>query len=325
MDDMDHQYRIIAAGAGWIDRSARGKIRLDGVDALPFLQALVSNDVLALQPSTGAYAAYLTPQGRLIADLDILNRGSSVMLLTPDSLGATLAARFDSLIFAEKLAVTDVSAEWSELAVVGARAAPLAAGVCGCAAADLEALPELGQCDVAGGFIVRTGEASLPVFHLVVPASERAAIASRLSAAGVVEMDESLATALRIDVGRAAWGAELTPETIPLEAGLLERAISTSKGCYVGQEVIIRVLHRGGGRVARKLVVLSFEAAGQAVPVVGEPVSVDGRAVGHLTSSAYSPIGRHAIALAYLHRDAAEVGRTVMCAAHAATITALAR
>ena len=103
----------------------------------------------------------------------------------------------------------------------------------------------------------------------------------------------------------------MTTDTIPLEAGLLERGISTSKGCYVGQEVIIRVLHRGGGRVAKRLVALAFDPELQELPAAGLQLYVDGREVGRVTSAAWSPHERRAIALGYVHRDHAEVGRRV--------------
>jgi folate-binding protein YgfZ len=114
----------------------------------------------------------------------------------------------------------------------------------------------------------------------------------------------------------------MTAETIPLEAGLLERAISTSKGCYVGQEVIVRVLHRGGGRVARRLVALTFDPAVQTLPLAGTPLQVDGREVGRITSAAWSPHEPRAIALAYVHRDHAEIGRRVHAQIEGAEIAA---
>jgi tRNA-modifying protein YgfZ len=100
----------------------------------------------------------------------------------------------------------------------------------------------------------------------------------------------------------------MTEETIPLEAGLLERAISTAKGCYVGQEVIIRVLHRGSGRVAKRLVKLTGDAALQAVPPAGTRLISDAREVGRITSAAISPSRQQVVALGYLRRDRAEPG-----------------
>jgi folate-binding protein YgfZ len=97
--------------------------------------------------------------------------------------------------------------------------------------------------------------------------------------------------------------------TIPLEAGIEDRAISFTKGCYVGQELIVRVLHRGGGRVARHLVGLVLE--GTIGPSGGDPIVIDGREIGTVTSAAASPtLDRH-IALGYVHRDFVEPGTAV--------------
>ena len=98
-------------------------------------------------------------------------------------------------------------------------------------------------------------------------------------------------------------------DTIPLEAGLESRAISLTKGCYVGQEVIVRVLHRGHGRVARRLVGLTLD--GEAVPAAGTPVQADGRDVGRVTSAVASVALNTPIALAYVHRDFTEAGTRV--------------
>src|SRR5690606_7615941 len=104
---------------------------------------------------------------------------------------------------------------------------------------------------------------------------------------------------------------------IPLEAGLLERAISTTKGCYVGQEIVIRILHRGGGRVARRLVILVFEADVTQAPPAGGALAAEGMtgsSAGQLTSVAFSPVRERFVALGYLQRDVAEVGRRVSVA-----------
>ena len=110
-------------------------------------------------------------------------------------------------------------------------------------------------------------------------------------------------------------------ETIPLEAGIESRAISFTKGCYVGQEVIIRVLHRGHGRVARKLVGLTLD--GDGVPEAGAAIRGGDREIGNVTSAASSPALQRPIALAYVHRDFLEAGTPVTVGDQSATVTAL--
>ena len=116
----------------------------------------------------------------------------------------------------------------------------------------------------------------------------------------------------------------MTDETIPLEAGLLDRAISTSKGCYVGQEVIIRVLHRGAGRVAKKLVQFTLEVGRKEIPRAGATISTDDKPAGRITSAAWSDGQQRVVALGYVHRDVAEVGRRVSIDGRDAEIVGLA-
>jgi tRNA-modifying protein YgfZ len=301
------QYRIIETRAGWIDRGDRGRIRLDGRDSPAFLQALLSNDVQALQAGEGVYATYLTPQGRMLADLRVYHRGDHLIAAVARGIAAGLVGRLDGLIFAEDVRVTDVSATLGQIAVTGGRAAEIVARALSLDPAALAVLAPLAQTGVGAGFVARGDEAALSSFEIFVPAADAAGLITHLEGAGAAGMSEELAEALRIDAARPAFRVDMTSDTIPLEAGLLDRGISTSKGCYVGQEVIVRVLHRGGGRVAKHLVKLSLGEGAEVSP--GDAVLADGRDVGRVTSAAASPTGSGTIALAYVHRDEAKIGR----------------
>jgi len=327
------EYRIISSGAGWSDRSARGRLRFEGPDALTFLQALLTNDVATLVRGEGRYSAYLAPNGRMVADIELLHRGDWVLGRVAPAVAPSLAARFDGLIFAENLRVVDVSASLYELALVGERAADLISRAFGIDRNALSTLPESSQLDWASGFAARSGGAPLPVFSLYGPADERDAAIRRLEDHGASEITGELVEALRVMAGRPAWGAELTEQVIPLEAGLLDRAINTTKGCYVGQEIIIRMLHRGGGRVAKRLVMLQIEPpaaddrdldSSTATPAPGATlVDAAGASIGMLTSVASSPTSSGLIALGYLRDDRATLGATVTIAG--TTTTALVK
>jgi folate-binding protein YgfZ len=307
------QYRILEESAGWIDRSGRGRLRIEGRDAVPFLHALVTNDIQRLTRGQGVYAAYLTPQGRMVADLVLYHRGDALLAGVAPGLAASLAERLDQVIFTEDVHVSDVSRTFAELLVTGGAAATVIGGALGLEPGALARLSELAQRDLPGqGFVARSGEAPLDAFTLIVPAALREDIGGRLERAGARPMSAELVNALRIAVGRPAFGIDMTADTIPLEAGLLDRAISTTKGCYVGQEIVIRILHRGGGRVARRLVRLAWDAGGEApLPPGGSSLLSGGRAVGQLTSAAPALTGRGAIGLGYVTREAAHVGATV--------------
>lgn len=304
MADITDEYRTIVSGAGWIDRSRRGRIRFEGADVLAFLQALVSNDVAALQPGQGIYATYLTPQGRMVADLDLHVGRGWVLAGVAAGLGASLAERFDQLIFSEDVRVTDVTGTTAETAVAGGRAAEIVAEALSVDAAALGALAESSHLDWAGGLVARSGGAPVPVYTIVTDADRLHGVMAGLGAAGAVRMSTELDESIRIAAGRPLFGVDMTTDTIPLEAGLLERGISTTKGCYVGQEIVIRILHRGGGRVARRLVTLALDDAA-VLPPAGSAIATGDRSVGTLTSVARSPLTGTPIALGVVARDVA--------------------
>jgi len=322
---MTPQYRTIASGTGWLDASARGRLRFEGPDAASFLHALVTNDVAGVPPGRGVYAAWLTPQGRMITDLRLLRDAERVAAEVPDGLAPALATRFDQLIFAEKVAVFDDTAATRMVMVLGGLAAEVVASVAGVAAVDVSALPVLGHLTAGGIRVVRTDDVALPNFAIWMPADRWDATIDALAHGGAVETPAELYEALRVEAGRPRFGVDLTTDTIPLEAGLLERAISTSKGCYVGQEVIVRILHRGGGRVVRQLVQLAADAGETAVPAVGTAVLDQGREVGAITSASFGPASERVVALGYVHRDSAVVGRRlVLGSGHEVVVAALA-
>ena len=328
MPDIAHQYRTIVSGAGFRNRADRGRLRVTGADRVTFLQALVTNDLIALKSHQGAYAAYLTPQGRMVTDLHLFLRPDAIVADVPAALAPGLAAKFDALVFAEDVQVLDASAELAQVSVMGGRASAFVAAATGADAVALAQLAVWAQLDIDHGFVARTDDADMESYDVVVDAAREAALVDALESAGAVRMSGDVAEAIRVQKGRPAFGTDMNTDTIPLEAGLLERAISTSKGCYVGQEIVIRVLHRGGGRVAKRLVKLALQNAGAADGVApGSMLTVDGKAVGAITSVAPAPDGDGMIALGYVHRDHAEDGRTLSLSAEpgrTATIVGLA-
>jgi len=316
MADIRSEYLIITDGAGWVDRSGRGRLRLGGADAAVFLQGLLTNDIKALEPRQGTYAVLLTPQGRMVADFRIYRRDDAFVADVAPGTAADLAARFDSMIFAEDLVVTDITAQTALVSVVGREAADRVAHALDLDQGEVEALEPLAQIEAGAGFVIRADLADVPMFDIWMPAGMRGDVLKRLEKAGVEPVSDALLETLRIEAARPAFGIDMTSETIPLEAGLLERAISTSKGCYVGQEVIIRVLHRGGGRVARRLVQMTVEVTdavqpGDVVRARAEPATSPtgaARDAGRITSCAFSPKHGRTVALGYVPRELAEPG-----------------
>ena len=280
-------YRALTRTAAIVRRGDRGVLAVTGADRLSWLQGLVTNDVAALPIGGICEAAYLTPQGRMITDLRIVNEPERTLLDVPASLSESLHARLDALLFSEDAQIADVSSRIVIVDVHGPRAAEI----------------------VADESFVRDDAFELPGFSAFVPAADVPALVSRLVDRGAVEITLETLDVARVEAGRPAFLIDLDEHTIPLEAGLERRAISFTKGCYVGQEVIVRVTHRGGGRVARRLVGLRLH--GNDVPKPGDVVVTNAREIGKVTSAVRSPTLNVPIALALVHRDFVEPGTTL--------------
>ncbi len=295
----------------------RGRIVVSGRDRATYLQGLLTNDMPALKQGHGCYAAYLTPQGRMISDLLVYELGDVMLLTLPESTKDVVLAKLDQFIFSEDVQLGDVTDTFGSVAVVGPDAGLVVNALIGIDVATLAALPVHGNLrGTASGqpvIVLRVDDTGETGFELLVPAEALDQIRTLLLEAGAVDADDATAEQLRIEAGVARFGQDMDEETIPLEAGIEAKAISFTKGCYVGQEVIIRVLHRGHGRVARKLVGLTFDPAGE-VPQPKTVLLIDAKEVGRITSSAYSPACGRPIALGYVKRDFIEPGTVVTTA-----------
>ena len=330
-----HSTVVQAASAGYeaarrhaalIDRTDRGRIVVSGADRATYLQGLLTNDIVALGAGRGCYAAYLTPQGRLIADLHVYELGDVILLTMTGDVKPTVLAKLDQFVFAEDVQLGDVTASFAQWGIVGPGAAfAIAALLGGASEAALTALPEHGntRADWQGSaaIVTRTSDAGEPGYDVFVETAQGDAFKTALAAAGLPLLDDRAAETIRIEAGIPAFHRDMDEETIPLEAGIESRAISFTKGCYVGQEVIVRVLHRGHGRVARKLVGLRVN--GDSVPAAGAAISRGDRDVGRVTSSAWSPAIGAPIALGYVHRDFVEPGTTLTVDGSAAEVVTL--
>ena len=329
------QYGALREGAGLIDRSDRGRLLLTGADRRAYLQGLLTNDIAALTPGTGCYSAYLTAQGRMMADVRTFEMGDALLA---DLVGAVAPGVFDrwsQYVFSEDVTIEDLSESTAQIGVYGPAAAEVLEGALAAgrlpgeptpSAQMLESMPvyansrwNLGAAPV---FVLRSDDAGVMGFDVVVTRDRRTELEDLLRVAGAVDVGAEAALACRIEAGRPLFKVDMTEETIPLEAGIEDRAISLTKGCYVGQEIIIRVLHRGQGRVARRLVGLAFDPSA-AVPERGERIRAGDREVGTITSAVQSPALGRPIALGYVHRDFVEPGTPLIVAGAPAVVSAL--
>src|SRR5262245_53130440 len=298
---------------GLVDRAEYAYIVVSGKDRASYLQGLLTNDIAALGPGQGCYAAYLTAQGRMIADLWVYELGDVMLLRLLRDVKPTVLAKLDQFIFSEDVQLGDVSDRFVGTALVGPQSAALLSSVLDVPEHTLRELTEHGNLRATfasqSAIVLRSSDLGEPGFDVIVEAIAFQPLRAALHHAGAVEIDAATAETLRIEGGVPKFHQDMDEETIPLEAGIESRAISLTKGCYVGQEVIIRVLHRGHGRVARKLVGLLASKDGALSR--GAIVKADGRDIGEVTSATWSPALQHPIALAYVHRDFVSPGTRV--------------
>ena len=313
------QYRAVRDGSGVLDRSPRSRLRLTGLDRREYLQGLLTNDIAALTPGSGCYAALLTAQGRMISDMYVVETGDAILMDLEPALGDKVFAHLERFIFSEDVQVSNETASRSQIGVYGPAAASVVRAVMGdgrSSEADLNAMAALDNRTLrwrdADVVIVRRDDVGIAGFDLVIDAAQAAALVEAVRGAGAIEFDNAVAETFRVEAGVPRFGQDMDEDTIPLEAGIEDRAISMTKGCYVGQEVIVRVLHRGHGRVAKRLVVLRVgDATAGTVPQRGDRIHAADRDIGFVTSAVASTAEGSALAMGYVHRDFFEEGTPV--------------
>jgi folate-binding protein YgfZ len=321
--DNSSGYTALVEAAGLIDRTSAGRILLTGADRRSYLQGLLTNDIEALTPGTGCYAAMLTAQGRMMTDMRVLELGESALLDVPVQVTAAIRDHLDQFIFSEDVKVEDVTATRGEIGIYGPGAVEVLHTV-GAEGGVPSWLFESTRVRIVGAetVLIRSDEIGITGFDILVDAADAEAVTAALVAAGAVRATQADAEIARIESGRPRFGIDMDTDTIPLEAGIEARAISRSKGCYVGQEVIVRVQDRGHGRVAKRLIGLTFDAAAP-VPAAGTRILSGEREIGRVTSATWSPAADRPIALGYVHRDFVEPGTEVAVDGSAAVVTVL--
>ncbi len=283
----------------FLDLSDRAKLRLTGADRVRFLNGQVSNDMRQATAERSIYTGVMTIKGKLCADAFVHDTGDALLLDAPGKLRETLTARLERYIIADDVQIEDVTESLGLFHLINFASSEAFSGL-------PSALAELG----AGVRVVRANRIRQDGLDLFFEAALAHEVHARVSAAGFTELNEDALESLRILLGVPSWGAELDENTLPAEAGIEDRAVSFSKGCYIGQEVVSRV--RSVGHVNRQLCGLRAMDSSplypgmQLFPVDG----ASGRELGRITSAAPSAGhgGAAFIALCYLRRDTAPVG-----------------
>jgi tRNA-modifying protein YgfZ len=286
----DLEYRAVTEACGLLDRSERGKLALSGGGAKEFLQGQVSNDIEALTPGHGCYAAFLTPKGKMLGDLRILDAGDELLLDTERVALQDLFNMIRRFSLGFDVQLHKRTMQSGLLSLLGPSAEEVA-GVDGLGAAEHDHV----AVEIAG-VAVRAIRTDLGV-DLLCDAERTDELAEALEAAGAPPVSETVADTVRIEHGRPRYGVDLDDTVIPQEADLNARAVSFTKGCYVGQETVARLYYRG--KPNRQLRGLRL-----AEPAwTGAEITFGDRVVGRVGSVAESP-GLGAVALAVVRREA---------------------
>lgn len=318
------EYSAIRKSCGLIDLAFRGIIELSGRDRLTFLNNLISNQVFdkqtktALAAGAGVYAFLLNAKsGRIIADMNVIERGDRTLLEVDARLVRSVADALEKYRFAEQVKITSRTDELHEIALLG----PGGAGILGAPALAPTASAKI---DLFGHecIVWRDDSAGVPGHHVISPTNAARAIwmellsrfgqpdAGPIGKRALRPIGWAAFNATRIEAGRPIFGIDFDDTVLPHETGpLLERAVSFTKGCYPGQEIVARMHARQ--QVARKIAGLRLD--GDTLPIAGAKVTDDaGNEIGGVTSSTISPVlSNAAIALAILKRPHFSAGATV--------------
>ena len=287
--ELDVQYRQLREECGLLDRSERGKLIVSGGEAAEYLQGQLTNDVEALAPGEGQYAALLDRKGHMQADMRVLRTSAEELWI--DTEPAALAAALRHLEMykvGREVAIADLTAERAILSLIGPRSAEIAGTA---------ALPPYASQAVNAGGVNCVAVGTAHGIDLIAKSSDAGRLKEALAADGAVEVGPGAVEVMRIESGTPRFGAEMSAETMPAEAGIVERVVSFTKGCYIGQEPVARLHYKG--RPNRHL--RGLELSAPAEP--GASLRLGEKEVGRIGSACISP-ARGPIALAIVRREA---------------------
>lgn len=297
------EYRVLRDAAGLIDLSQRALLQFTGPDRLSFLQGMLSNDLRSLNPFDGQYSAILTQQGKVIADVRVLCAINSFYLDLWENLKDKVIGHFQRYLVADDVEISDRSADYTFLAVHGPSAETVLQKLLG--DSPLPTRPKQhAMIDIEGAAIcvVRDDRGGNPGFDLVVPGANAINTAHALTQTGrqfsAAWAGVEAQNILRVENGIPRYGLDFNENNLLLEVGI-DDAVSFTKGCYLGQEIVERI--RSRGHVNKKLCGLVLDGSSPAAG--GDSIHTDGRVVGTITSSVLSPRLNRPIALGYLGKE----------------------
>lgn len=309
--DPTEEYEAARHGLGMADLSCIGKVRLTGKDRVRFLNGMVTNDVKALAEGHGMWALMLTPKGRVAAGMRVFAWPDALLLETEPEMAEAVTRTLDRYVIADQVEVKDVGEKEGILSLYGPAAAGVVEAMAGASLTDWRPLEHrqtrIGDIPVR---VVAPDEAGATGIEVWAPNDRLRQVWDAVwdagRGAGVRPVGAAALEVLRIEAGIPRYGLDMDESYLALEPDF-RQAISFVKGCYIGQEYVARIAHRG--HLNRRRVGLRL--AGHEAPPPGAKVSRDGAEVGRITSSAFSPGLQACVAMAYLRTGSDEPGTKV--------------
>ncbi len=304
------EHRAVREAVGLCDRSLVGKVEVTGRDRVSFLQGMLTNDLKALAPGQGCPAAFLDAQGKVQALLTVLALEDRLLLELPPGMTEKTLQSLDKFLISEKVYFSDVSERFTLLALHGPAAPRVLQEATG-SAVNLEPYRHAEHAiETSPVRLCRLDELGVPGFHVWVQSEHAAEVWRRIMELGrprgLRPVGSIALTSLRVEAGVPCFGHDVDETTLLMEAPL-EHLVSYTKGCYLGQEIVARIKHRG--HVNRFLTGLTLEGA--EVPAFGAPVLREEKEIGRVTSAVRSLAFGRPIALAYIRREYFEPGTAV--------------
>lgn len=295
-------YLHLCTRGGYFDFSLEGKILISGKDRISFLNGLVSNDVASLSFGKGTYAAFLDQFGRIQADCSIFNFENHLLIILPFSRKKAIVEQLQERAKFADVQIDDITSQYALINVEGNNLTPFLAELFGKEVTVLSlegSMESILGVDVA---ILGIRRSLLKNVDILIPAAAYPQILPLFLKVATKhdlrKCNYEVYDILRLEAGITLFGIDMDATTVLPETGM--GAISTTKGCYLGQEVIARILQRGGGMTAKKLVQLEIE--GEEIFQPRTPLLSEGKEVGYITSNAFSPRLQKVIALGFLVR-----------------------
>jgi folate-binding protein YgfZ len=311
-NDVQREYSFLRQTAGVLDLSARSRLCVTGADRQRFLNGQVTNNIKGLPVGQGCYAALVNAKGKLQSDLNIYCLPDEFLLDFEPGLAATVKERLEKYVIADDVQVIDVSGLYALLTVQGPKSAEVVTGL-GMNVPE-EPMSSTSKSDFAGEIYCMSNDRGPGTgFDIFVPSAAFAEFQQRTTncaeeiGGGTAGFDAL--EIIRVEAGIPRFGIDMDETNLAPEAGIETRAISYTKGCYIGQEVISRI--RAYGQVAKSLRGLRLRAELPVLPARGEKLFRDGKEVGYVTSAVKSPIVGTNIALGYVRREHNAPGTTL--------------